>query len=461
MSQPLSPDILAAYQHEMIDFILAKPKCALWVDMGLGKTVSTLTAVQKLLEHLEVGRVLVIAPLRVAKSTWPDEIAKWSHTHNIKHTVVCGTEKQRLSALKQDAELYFINQENVVWLVDILNKKWPFDMIVIDEASSFRNHASKRFKALKKVAHLSNRVVELTGTPTPKGLINLWSQIYFLDQGERLGKNITAFRGRWFYQLPWGYDWIEQSYAKKEIEGLINDLVLVLDKNDHIHWPEPEYRSIEVGMPLHAQGMYRELEREFILELENAEVVEAVNAAVLTGKLRQCANGALYTDEQGSYKEIHDAKLDALQQLVRVHKSESILVAYNFQSDKERILRRFPQAEVLTSDPDVIRRWNKGKIPILLAHPASAGHGLNLQEGGRIACWFSCTWDLELHLQFNARLARRGQDKKVKIYSICVKNTVDENIAQAIEKRDKSQDRLLNALKNEIIVKNNYYKEAG
>lgn len=461
MSEPLSPDVLAAYQHEMIDFILAKPKRALWVGMGLGKTVSTLTAIQHLLDHLEVRRVLVIAPLRVAKSTWPDEIAKWSHTHGLEYSVVCGTEKQRIKALKQDAELYLINQENVVWLIDTLNKKWPFDMLVIDEASSFRNHASKRFKALKKVAHLPNRVVLLTGTPTPKGLINLWSQIYLLDQGERLGKNITAFRERWFYQLPWGYDWLKQSYAKQEIEELISDLVLVLDKDDHIYWPDPEHHTIEVDMPLHAQAIYSELEREFIIELENAEVIEAVNAAVLTGKLRQCANGALYTEDGESYAEVHDAKLDALQRVINMHSGEPILVAYNFICDKERILKRFPQAEVLTSDPDVIRRWNRGEIPILLAHPASAGHGLNLQDGGRVVCWFGLTWDLELYTQFNARLPRRGQERVVQIYEICVKNTVDMNVAQTLEKRKKTEKELLLALKNNIIVRNNYYKKAS
>lgn len=461
MSKTLSPDTLAAYQHEMIDFILAKPKCALWVDMGLGKTVSTLTAIQYLLDHLEVRRVLVIAPLRVAKSTWPDEIEKWSHTHNIKYSVVCGTEKQRLKALKEDVELYFINQENIVWLIDVLNKKWPFGMLVIDEASSFRNHASKRFKALKKVAHLSTRIVELTGTPLPKGLINLWAQIYLLDQGKRLGKNISAFRSRWFYQPPWGYDWIEQSYAKGEIEDLIKDIVLVLNKEDHIYWPEPEYIKIEVDLPLHARGMYRELEREFIVELENSEVIEAANAAVLTGKLSQCANGTMYTEEGGSYVQVHDAKLDALQRVINMHICEPILVAYNFICDKERILNRFPQAEVLTSNPEVIRRWNNGKIPILLAHPASAGHGLNLQDGGRVACWFSGTWNLELHLQFNARLARRGQKSGVKIYNICVKNTVDDNMAQVIEKREESQKNILNTIKNEIISREGHYKKAS
>lgn len=461
MSETLSPEQIEAYQHEMIDHILQVPKCALWVDMGLGKTVATLTAIQELFEQIEVRRVLIIAPLRVAKSTWPDEIKQWSHTNDLTYSIVCGSAAERSKALRQNVQLYFINRENVVWLLKELGGKWPFDMVVIDEASSFRDPKSKRFKALKKVAHHASRFVELTGTPAPKDLLAIWSQIYLLDQGERLGRTMTAYKNRWFAPDYMGYNWELRPGAKEEIEDKISDLVLVLDKEDHIHWKEPTHYVYDIELPPQAWAQYRELEKEFILRLENAEVIEAANAAVLTGKLRQCANGAFYTDEDGNYTEVHDAKLDALQYVAELHKNESLLVAYNFKSDKERILKRFPYAEVLTTDPDVIRRWNEGKIQMLLAHPASAGHGLNLQHGGRVACWFGDTWDLELYLQFNARLARRGQKKDVLIYHLCIKNTVDEIIMKTLENRERSQKELLNALKTSIISDNMEFKKAG
>ncbi len=461
MTETLSPTQIEAYQHEMLDFILDKSKCALWVDMGLGKTIATLTAIQHLIDQIEVRRVLVIAPLRVAKSTWPDEIAQWSHTNNLTYSIVCGSAAKRSKALRKDVELYFINRENVVWLIEELGGKWPFDMIVIDEASSFRNSKSARFKALKKVAHLANRVVQLTGTPAPKDMLAIWAQIFLLDQGERLGRTITAYKNRWFAPDYMGYNWELRHGAKEEIEEKISDLVLVLNKEDHIHWQEPTHYSYDIDLPPKAWAQYRELEKEFILRLENAEVIEAANAAVLSGKLRQCANGAFYTDEDGNYTEVHDAKLDALQYIQELHNNESLLVAYNFKSDKERILKRFPHAEVLTTDPDVIRRWNEGKIRMLLAHPASAGHGLNLQHGGRVSCWFGDTWDLELYLQFNARLARRGQKKDVLIYHIRIKNTVDDVIAKTLKDRELTQKELLNALKTSIYNSDQEYKKAS
>lgn len=460
MSETLSPEDFVACQHTMIDFILENPKCALWVEMGLSKTIPTLTAIQHLFEQIEVRRVLIIAPLRVAQTTWPDEIKKWSHVQNLKYSLILGTATERSSALRKDVQLYFINRENVVWLLDELKDKWPFDMIVIDEASSFRDPKSKRFKALKKVAHLATRFVQLTGTPKPKNYLNIWSQIFLLDQGERLGRTMTAYKNRWFAPDYMGFNWELRSGAEDEILQKVQDVVLALDGKEHRDWKEPTHYAYEIDLPPQAWAQYRELEKEFILRLENAEVIEAANAAVLTGKLRQCANGAFYTDEQGNYTEVHDAKLDALEYVAELHKNESLLVAYNFKSDKERILKRFPYAEVLTTDPDVIRRWNEGKIQMLLAHPMSAGHGLNLQHGGRVACWFGDTWDLELYLQFNARLARRGQKNDVLIYHLCIKNTVDEVIMKTLESREKSQKALLNALKTSIVNDSAEFKEA-
>ena len=461
MTETLGPEQLAAYQTEMVGFILDTPKCALWVDMGLGKTIATLTAIKELLDDFEARRVLIIAPLRVAKSTWPDEIQKRAHINDVAYSVIVGTADERKRALKRDVDLYFINRENVVWLLDQLNDKWPFETMIIDESSSFRNHQSKRFRALKKVAHLCTRVIELTGTPAPKDLLGLWAQIYLLDQGERLGRTITAYRDRWFRPDYLGYSWDIKEGAQEEIEGYLSDIVLVLKAGDFTYWDEPEQRRVNIDLPAMARDQYTELENEFIVRLENAEVIEAVNAAVLTGKLRQCANGAFYTDEHGTFVEVHDAKLNALQFVINKHPGENILCAYNFVSDKERILKRFPHAEVLTVDPDVIRRWNAGKIPLLLAHPASAGHGLNLQHGGRIAVWFGDTWDLELHLQFNARLARRGQEKDVIIYHLCVKDTVDETIIRTIKNRNRSQRALLDALKKDITRKGDGLKKAA
>lgn len=461
MTETLSPTELASYQHEMIDFIIDKPKCALWVGMGLGKTVATLTAVQHLFEQIEIRRVLVIAPLRVAKSTWPDEIANWTHTNDLTYSIVCGSAAQRSEALRKNVQLYFINRENVVWLIEELKGQWPFDMIVIDEASSFRSHSSKRFKALKKVAHLANRVVELTGTPAPKDLLAIWSQIFLLDQGDRLGRTITAYRNRWFAPDYMGYNWELRPGAQEEIEERISDIVLVLDEKDHVYWKEPEHYAYDIDLPPEAWAQYRELEKEFILRLENAEEIEAVNAAVLSGKLRQYANGALYTDDKGRFTVVHESKIQGLRYIAALHPDEPILVGYNFKSDKDRILRQSNQAELLTTDPEVIRRWNEGKIQMLLAHPASAGHGLNLQRGGRVIVWFGDTWDLELYLQFNARLARRGQKKDVIIYHLCIKNTVDEVIMKTLENRERSQKALLNALKTSIINDNQEFKKVS
>ena len=276
-----------------------------------------------------------------------------------------------------------------------------------------------------------------------------------------MGRTITAYRDRWFRPDYLGYSWDIKDGAQEEIEGYLSDIVLVLKAGDFTYWDEPEQRRVNIDLPAIARDQYTELENEFIVRLENAEVIEAVNAAVLTGKLRQCANGAFYTDEHGTFVEVHDAKLNALQFVINKHPGENILCAYNFVSDKERILKRFPHAEVLTVDPDVIHRWNAGKIPLLLAHPASAGHGLNLQHGGRIAVWFGDTWDLELHLQFNARLARRGQGKDVIIYHLCVKDTVDEIIIRTIKNRDRSQRALLDALKKDITRKGGGLKKAA
>lgn len=451
MTETLSPENIEAYQYEMIDFVLANPKGALWVEMGLGKTVATLTAVGQLLDCVEVRKILVIAPLRVAKSTWPDEIETWSHTRNTTYSIVCGSEAKRIKALNTDAEVYLINKENVVWLINHLDGAWPFDTVVIDEASAFRSATSKRFKALKKVIHRSIRVVELTGTPAPKDMLGLWAQIFLLDGGERLGKTMTAFKQQYFQPDYMGYNWELRDNAKEHIIAKISDIVLVLKAEDHVQLPFSDHIPAPVVLPPDARAIYNELEKEFIVKLESQDTVVAMNAAVLTGKLRQCSNGALYTDEYGSYSKVHDTKLDELRRIVSRHENEPILVAYNFKSDKARISQRLQHAEYLTDDPGVISRWNRREIPLLLAHPASAGHGLNLQHGGRVIVWFGDTWDLELYLQFNARLARRGQkNSDVLIYHISAQSTVDQVISMTLKTRTVNQNELLQAVANDV-----------
>lgn len=453
MADLLTPDLLDDTQRLMIDFVHEHPKCALWVDMGEGKTIATLTTVDGLLNCAEARRVLVIAPLRVAKTTWPDEIKKWSHVRGNTYQILCGSEATRKARLQVPADLYFINRENTVWLVDqFRNKKWPFDTIIIDEASSFRNHSSKRFKALRKVTPHTRRVIELTGTPAPKGkdghadLLSIWAQIFLLDGGERLGKTFTGYRNAYFTSDFHGFTWTPNPDAEKIIMDRIKDIVLSVKPRPK---PKPRHEIIGVELPKKAREIYRELEIEFIAQVED-ETVEAVNAAVLTNKLRQAANGALYVDDNGAFKAIHEEKLNALNDIIERHEGENILVAYSYKSDLQRVLDRFPQAEVLTSDPDVVHRWNDRKISLLLAHPASAGHGLNLQHGGRIGVWIGDTWDLELFLQFNARLPRRGQTGEVIFYHIHAQNTVDNIVWQTLGNREKSQKRIIKQVVKDV-----------
>lgn len=446
----LSLEDIEAYQYEMIDFVHAKPQCALWVDMGLGKTVACLTALTYLMDSVESRKTLVIAPLRVAKKTWPDEIENWSHIKGTTYEIVCGSAKERRAALAREADVYLINKENVVWLVEQLGNKWDFDTLIIDEASDFRSSKAKRFRALRKVRHRINRVVELTGTPAPKDLIALWSQIFLLDGGERLGKTITAYKQQYFEPDYSGFNWMLKPGSREKIMDKIRDIVLVLRAEDHVQLPKVTHETEHVELPQKARGIYRELEKEFLVQLENAETVFAMNAGVLTGKLRQCANGALYTNDKGAFTEIHNSKIDALGQIIARHPDESILLAYAFKSDRDRIIRRYQFGRVLSADPEDITLWNDKKIPLLLTHPASAGHGLNLQFGGRIIVWFGDTWDLEQYLQFNARLARRGQKEEVLIYHISALNTVDPVISARLIDRNYDQNYLLNALKKDV-----------
>lgn len=438
------------YQEYAKDWIIEKKKSGLLLDMGLGKSIITLTAIDDLMfDYFEISKVLVIAPLRVAESTWDEEINKWDHLKGLRLSKILGSEKERIKGLYAQADIYIINRENVVWLVDKLKSSWDFDMVVIDEISSFKSHKSQRFKALRKVRPLVNRIVGLTGTPSPNGLIDLWSQVYLLDGGERLGKTITGYRDRYFLpdkrnrHIIFSYKLKEE--AEDRIYEKIEDICISMKAKDYLNLPE-RINNI-VSVTLKDKEKYKKLERDLLLELEEGDIV-ANNAAGLTNKLLQFANGAIY-DEDGDVTIIHDDKLNALDDLIEAANGKPVLIFYSFIHDKDRIKARYKNAKILKTAED-IKKWNKGEVQILLAHPASAGHGLNLQSGGHIIIWFGLTWSLELYMQANARLDRQGQKETVIIHHLVAKDTVDEDVIKALENKEIGQEALLQAVKARI-----------
>lgn len=442
---PLRND-LHKYQHRMIDFIYNTPKCAVWAGLGLGKTITTLTAITDLLDSFTVCKVLIVAPLRVANSVWHKEAVNWQHTKHLKFSIVTGSEKERLAALHKTADVYVINRENVTWIVEHYAKKWPFDMIVIDEASSFKSPSSQRFKSLRKTIPFTDRLVELTGTPSPNGLLDVWSQMYLLDCGARLGRSMTAYKQRFFEVGYNGYSYKPVPSANGIIHRLIDDIVISLNVEDYLEMPERIDTVIRVALPPARLAEYKQLERDFLIQINDNEIV-AYNAATLAGKLLQFANGATYTDELKNWTEIHAAKLDAIEDIIDENTDENILIAYNFKTDLIRLQKRFPDAVVLDKNPDTIAQWNKGQIKMLLAHPASCGHGLNLQHGGSIIVWFGLNWSLELYQQFNGRLHRQGQTKPVRVVHIVADGCIDDKVMVAIENKAETQQQLLDALK--------------
>jgi len=438
---------LHKYQERAIEFIKEKKRCGLLLDMGLGKSVSTLTAISDLQDGFAVNKVLVIAPLRVATSVWPKEVHNWSHLSHMRVAVVTGNERNRLAALQRDdADLYVINRENVVWLVEHYGKKWPFDCVVIDESSSFKNPSAKRFRALKRILPFTEYMVLLTGTPSPNSLLDLWSQMYLVDFGMSLGRTVTGYKQRFFEQDYMGYKWSLREGADETIHELIRPRTLSMSAEDYLELPKCVSLQQEIELPKKALDAYLEFEKELLLELDNNVEIEAINAAALANKLLQFCNGAVYTDEHKNWSEIHNAKLEALEELVECN-DEPMLVAYNYKSDLERLRKRFPSAVVLDKSDETIERWNRGEIKILLAHPASAGHGLNLQKGGSLAVWFGMCWSLENYQQFNKRLDRQGQTKPVRIIHLVAKGCIDERVMEVLGNKDKTQKRLLDALK--------------
>ena len=439
------------YQKYSIQKIIENNKYGLFLDMGLGKTVSTLTAFSDL-QLLDTDKMLVIAPLNVAKDTWADEINKWEHLKHMTVSKVLGTPKQRIDALKQDADIYITNKENTKWLCDYYKKDWPFDMIVVDELSTFKNHTSQRFKALKKKLPLVKRFVGLTGTPSPNSMMDLWAQVYLIDSGERLEKSFTRFRERYFkptHQVSEHvFNWELREDAEELIYQKIEDVCISMKASDYLDMPERIDTSQEVTLSNEERKLYEELERDYILESEEDGTIVAQSGASLSQKLLQLSNGAVYTDEQ-DVRQVHDRKLDKLEEIVEESQGQPILLFYNFKHDKERILERFNQAVVLGSD-GYKDEWDKGNTEILLAHPASAGHGLNLQQGGHIIVWFGLTWSLELYQQANARLYRQGQDNTTIIHHIMTENTIDQRVYKALQNKELTQDELMNAVKARI-----------
>ena len=436
------------YQEEAIRYILDHPYCGLFLDMGLGKTVSALTAIKALKDdYLESSSVLVIAPKRVATSTWPEEIGKWKHLEGLSYTMLTGSRSEREENLKKDVDIYITTRDLITWLVERLKREWFFDTVIIDELSSFKSSRAKRFKALKRVRPKMKRVIGLTGTPKPNTYMDLWSEIYLLDQGERLGKTITAYRRAFFTMQSWGgfpsYDLIPGK--DEEINRKIEDICISMKARDFLDLKEPTVIDQKIRLSDSEKKQYKKLERDYILPLKDIEIT-ALNAAALSSKLLQLANGAVY-DEGKEAVEIHRAKIEALKE--KVEEGENLLVFYEFVSDKERILQHIPEAVTLEGDAE-IKAWNEGKIKVLLAHPASAGHGLNLQAGGHVIVWFGLTWSLELYQQANARLHRQGQKEPVIIYRLITEGTLDEEVAKALSEKDKSQEALLQALKARV-----------
>lgn len=440
------------YQQYATNHIIDNPASALFLDMGLGKTVSTLTAIDDLMLLGDINKTLVIAPLRVAEDTWSTEVEKWDHLKHLRISKVLGKEKDRIAALNQEADIYVINRENVEWLVNKYFNNWVFDMLVIDELSSFKSPKAQRFKALKKVRPFFKRVVGLTGTPTPNSLIDLWPQVYLLDGGKRLGKTITSYRQQYFTPGQMDghivYNYNLKQGADETIHSRISDICISMLAKDYLDLPERIDNKIEIKLSESTKKKYKQLEKDLVIELGENDIT-AANAAVLTNKLLQMANGAIYSEDK-SVVEIHDEKLKALLEVIEAANGKPVLVFYSFQHDYDRItkfLNNKGYKPKKLNDSSDIKSWNEGKIDILLLHPASAGHGLNLQYGGSTIVWFGLPWSLELYQQANARLHRQGQKEVVVINHLIAKGTVDEDVMKALSNKEVNQNVLLEAVK--------------
>ena len=444
------------YQKYCIEKVIENENIGLMLDMGLGKTIITLTAITELkFNYFDVNKVLIIAPKKVAESTWGNEIDKWRHLKDLKVSKVLGSLTKRIKALNTRADIFIINRENVSWLVDYYRQDWPFDMVVVDEFSSFKNHASKRFKSLKMIKGKIKRFVGLTGTPAPNGLKDLWAQVYLLDQGERLGKNISAFRDRYFNYRRFGYsnfgEYEIKEGAEKAIKDKISDICISMKAEDYLELPDIIYDDVPIDLDTKSKKQYEELEKKMVLSLGTTEI-DVASAAALSGKLLQLSNGAIY-DENRKVHEVHDCKIERFVELIEQLNRKPALVFYNFKHDLERIKKALAKSKLKVVElktPEDEKEWNKGNIDILLAHPASAAYGLNLQDGGNHVVWFGLNWSLELYQQANKRLHRQGQKEKVIIHHLITKGTRDEDVMRAIENKGNIQEELLQSLKARI-----------
>jgi len=451
---------LHKYQKVCVEHIISHPFCGVFLDMGLGKTISTLTAIEELkYDYCEIDTVLVIAPKRVAETVWEEEAKKWDHTKHLTFSKIIGTERQRLAALKVKADVHIISRDNIAWLCSLYAAKLPYDMLVIDELSSFKAHQTQRFKSLRLARPWFKRVVGLTGTPAPNGLINLWSQMYLIDRGERLEKTITAYRSRYFRPgasngyVVYSYNLLSDS--ERLIQERIKDICISMRAEDYLEMPERIDNFVRVTMPDKLMDAYKKFEQENVITLANeieegTTTVNAVNAAALSNKLLQFANGAMY-DENKNVVPIHDLKLEALKEIIEAADGKPVLVAWTYQFDRDRIknyFRSMAPRELKTAED--INDWNAGKVQLMLAHPASAGHGINLQAGGNIIVWYGLTWSLELYQQFNARLYRQGQKQRTIIHHIVNSGTHDEDVVKALKSKDKTQNNLMNSIKAKL-----------
>lgn len=442
------------YQQECINAVIERPGVALWLEMGLGKTVVTLTAIAALVQLGDVNKVLIVAPKKVAEATWQDEIHKWEHLRGLRVSTVLGTAQQRERALLKRADIYITNRDNVVWLAQHYGRRWPFDMVVLDEASSFKHHSTQRFKALRRMRPHIRRVVELTGTPAPKDYLDLWAQVYLLDEGQRLGQRFTQYRDNYFQPDKRNgmqvFSWRPRKGAEEVIQAKLADVAISIQAADHLQLPEKIIEDVPVVFPPKDQQIYQEMQTAKLLEVDS-ETITAMQAATLTGKLLQLCNGAMYDADKQAHQ-LNRCKLDAFSELIDALDGQKALVFYGFEFDKEYLTEELRTAHrglrfAVLAGRDEAQAWNDGKLDVLLAQPASCAYGLNLQAGGHHLIWYSLPWNLELYEQGNARLYRQGQQQPVIIHRLLVKNGADELVAKALESKSACQQGLIQGIK--------------
>jgi len=433
------------YQNEGVEFIKNNKSVGLFLDMGLGKTTTSLTALSDILDDFEIIRPLIVAPLRVANTVWHNEADNWDHLKHLGFSIITGNSKERLSALDQKADVYVINRENIPWLVKHLGNKWNFDALIIDESSSFKNPTSKRFRALKSILKRIKKTVILTGTPSPNGYMDLWSQVYLLDQGERLGKNISMYRRTYFDADFMGYNYTLKVGAKEKIKEKIKDIIMYVPTEGNVELPDFVSSVLDTPLDNKLKKLYKDFEQDMIIQANDEETnLTAVSAATLSNKLLQFSSGAVYDEDQNIHH-FHDLKFDTLDEIIEDNPNDNLLIAYNYKHELDRLIKKYPQAVVMDKEGNAVKQWNEGKIKILLAHPASAGHGLNLQHGGSVLVWFGFNWSLELYQQFNKRLHRQGQKNIVRCFHIAV-GEIEYRLMRKLAEKDVTQQDLLNAL---------------